>query len=347
MNKKEFVKLIDDPSLLSTSADNVLNELITQYPYFQNLHVLKAQQSKLRQHPHFYLHLQTASFYTPDREHLYHIFHPEAVWQKPILHSIHEVKKVENSIATPVFDVDLEQEEVPVFEYQRTILDDSPAIRFFEPTDDDSIKQEQHGNQLSNDSEDEDMRFNNLLLEEQIQLSPEVDLFVNKFMSLAGDEPIEDETPKATSTPIAAVEEAEWTAPTPKQNFKSWLESLKQPSMKIFSPETMAVPDAIEASTHSEEKEVAAIPKATGESAKPLRAKKIKINSDSKKAKSKQLKTSDNSLKDKEEVFSEALADLLAKQGHNDKAIGMYEKLILVFPEKMPIFAAKIEKLKI
>ncbi len=346
MDKKEFVKLIDDPSLLSKSADNVLNDLILQFPYFQNLHVLKAQQSKLKNHPHFYLHLQTAAFYTTEREHLYHLFHPDAIWQQPVLHSLNANTHQGATVSTPIPDTVSEPEEVPVFEYQHTILDDSPAFKFFVPTDDDSIEQKQHGNQLSNESEDEDMRFNNLLLEEQIQLSPEVDLFVNKFMSLAGDEPTEDEIPQATSTTAPIVDESDWATPTPKQNFKSWLESLKQPNMKIFSPEVMAVPDAIEASTHSEEKEVSAIPQATEDVATPTKIKKIKVSSDAKKGKVKINKPGDNSLKDKEEVFSEALADLLAKQGHSEKAIGMYEKLILVFPEKKPIFAAKIEKLK-
>ncbi len=46
------------------------------------------------------------------------------------------------------------------------------------------------------------------------------------------------------------------------------------------------------------------------------------------------------------EVASETLADLLAAQGHSDKAIRMYEQLSLRYPEKLASFAARIEDLR-
>lgn len=46
------------------------------------------------------------------------------------------------------------------------------------------------------------------------------------------------------------------------------------------------------------------------------------------------------------ELLSSSLAELLASQGHISKAINMYEKLILINPEKSSFFAAQIEKLK-
>ena len=52
------------------------------------------------------------------------------------------------------------------------------------------------------------------------------------------------------------------------------------------------------------------------------------------------------SLEEKEDLVSETLAELLARQGHSQRAIAMYEKLGLIFPEKSPFFALKIEKLK-
>lgn len=46
-----------------------------------------------------------------------------------------------------------------------------------------------------------------------------------------------------------------------------------------------------------------------------------------------------------DELVSETLADLLAWQGNSSKAIEMYRKLILQFPEKSSYFATKIEKI--
>lgn len=49
---------------------------------------------------------------------------------------------------------------------------------------------------------------------------------------------------------------------------------------------------------------------------------------------------------DFEEIISETLAKLYIKQGHKEKGIRMYDKLILKFPEKSVYFASEIEKLK-
>ena len=54
----------------------------------------------------------------------------------------------------------------------------------------------------------------------------------------------------------------------------------------------------------------------------------------------------ERSVAENKDVISETLARLLAKQGYREKAIVMYERLRLAFPEKSAYFAAEIEKLK-
>jgi tetratricopeptide (TPR) repeat protein len=51
------------------------------------------------------------------------------------------------------------------------------------------------------------------------------------------------------------------------------------------------------------------------------------------------------SVKEKDEIVSETLARVYQKQGYKEKSIAMYQKLILVFPEKNATFAAEIEKM--
>jgi hypothetical protein len=49
---------------------------------------------------------------------------------------------------------------------------------------------------------------------------------------------------------------------------------------------------------------------------------------------------------EEKEVLTEAMAEVWAKQGNPAKAIGVYEKLSLLNPDKSPYFAGRIEQLK-
>lgn len=53
-----------------------------------------------------------------------------------------------------------------------------------------------------------------------------------------------------------------------------------------------------------------------------------------------------NSIARKDELVSESFANVYAKQGKFEKAIEMYQKLSLLYPEKNAYFAAKIETLQ-
>ena len=54
----------------------------------------------------------------------------------------------------------------------------------------------------------------------------------------------------------------------------------------------------------------------------------------------------DDSIEEDEEIVSETLANILALQRQNTKAIKMYAALSLKFPEKSRLFAEKIKELE-
>ncbi|HMV03310.1 MAG TPA: hypothetical protein PLS85_08215, partial [Chitinophagales bacterium] len=57
-------------------------------------------------------------------------------------------------------------------------------------------------------------------------------------------------------------------------------------------------------------------------------------------------KMAEESISFKQEMATEILAKILVKQEHFEKAIEVYQKLILKYPEKSSTFVAQIEFLK-
>ena len=101
--------------------------------------------------------------------------------------------------------------------------------------------------------------------------------------------------------------------PLPKNNFTSWKRQLKPRQLPKLSEKTFpAVP------------------------AKPVKSKVTKAQVS---------EIAKRSLEDQFDISSETLAELLVKQELYPKAIDMYERLKLKFPQKSVYFAGKIEEL--
>lgn len=140
--------------------------------------------------------------------------------------------------------------------------------------------------------------------------------------SIALQQPV----PAATTTSAADAEAIiDVPAPAPpvvplKQSFSEWMAHFQPPALEP-PPENKAKPR--QESPAMQEIPVET-PKTTG-IAQQLAERSVAENQD---------------------VISETLAKLYAKQGYRDKAAQMYARLALLFPEKSAYFAAEIDKLK-
>ena len=119
MEKREFYKLIENPSLLKELGKEKLNELIQQYPWFASAHLLKAKQSQLQNHSEAESILASAAVYANNRVALFELMYPstpERIFQFEF--EIHETKAGSNgdSISTTVTEVVIEKEILTVEE---------------------------------------------------------------------------------------------------------------------------------------------------------------------------------------------------------------------------------------
>jgi hypothetical protein len=156
----------------------------------------------------------------------------------------------------------------------------------------------------------------------------------------------EPETPPPPRKSVMERFDASLHPPTPipaVEGFLSWLQRLQQ-----AGPDTQNTLPAEpqDTSDHSEQPlfQNGSLALVRDEDAPDPKERK----GDQKKRKKKKeaRKLAKSSIRPSQEVASETLAALLARQGHLDQAITMYQRLILLIPEKKSIFAGQIAKLK-
>jgi hypothetical protein len=125
---------------------------------------------------------------------------------------------------------------------------------------------------------------------------------------------------------------AETAIPMPKSSFSSWLRKFKKPELVDVSMPVESETDFVQYADKIDEK---------------FKDKKVGKEKTKKKKKNADLIAfAEQSLIHNEEITSETLAQLLGEHGRKERAIHIYEKLMLHIPEKSLYFASEIERLK-
>ncbi|MEO6759575.1 MAG: hypothetical protein ABIO24_08985 [Saprospiraceae bacterium] len=263
MTQERFIKLLDNPALLTTISYEELKTLALAYPYAHNLRTLLALKAQQTGHPEAARTLAAAAAYSLDRTRLFVVLAPKIMSPQRLEAIREEVLELK-----------------PIETVQRELDALAPLMR-----------EEQTGQSRPS-----------LALQPPPPNKPEVaaDLILDFSQALPATEP-------------AVVAPPEPVPAAPTQPFASWMDQFQLPTLEP-RPVRPAPPAPVPKPEPAPKTSIAHV----------LAEKSVSANKD---------------------VLSETLAKLYAQQGHREKAINMYQRLSLAFPEKSTYFAAEIEKL--
>ncbi len=267
MTQERFLKLLDNPALLTTISYEEMKTLAIAYPYAHNLRTLLAIKAQQTNHHEASRTLAAAAAYGLDRTRLFVLVAPKILAPQRLTAIREEVLELK-----------------PIETVQRELEALAPITREERPAPPRSA--------LS------------------VPLPPPSQPDANPSPEIALD--------FSQPLPIVIQPPAPRSAPSPPQPFGTWLGQFQLPVLEPRKTKSAAVPVA-----------PAPVPK-------PEPAPKTSVAHS----------LAERSVAENKDVLSETLAKLYAQQGHREKAITMYQRLSLAFPEKSAYFAAEIEKLK-
>lgn len=347
MNRQTFSEYLEQPSKLYQLSLTELQGLVLEYPYSANLRQLLLLKAKLNGHPHAAEMLQQAAARTFDRGHLYDLLQE---LERDGLENLGQQEKLELQDLNK-----LEFELMPATEVDESV--NSLAASDLYPIESslaDFIEEEV---ELDDDDAYE------LIIDDQLPeptvLTEDEELEVGDVIDLS---PIAETGAKEPAVPIEAIEpQLEETIPIVelKEELAPVPSLVKNQTASVFTHD-MGDASAISLIINRWHADVAPPPPAPLEQLKPVASRRSNRLTDRlRKHKQRQLAQLDQpvqedqveeiarkSVASQREVASETLAKLLERQGQYSKAIKMYKRLCLLYPEKKSIFAALIKNLK-
>lgn len=349
MTTIKFAELLESPSQLSTMSYESLDNLLLQYPYCNNIRMLLLKKYKNDKHIAFEKHLTLASMYASDRGKLYEFLNAATVVRPTIDKMAADKPKLSEEKKTKLATQLVEPP--PVYHFK--ISQNPPVLAFQKPlTVEDLFLGESDSD--TNSLTEDDRGLSTMPIEEWLQEfePPRIEerergTSYKKGFKLSRIPVFEKSMFDFLEEDIEEVKKETKSSKTKKKKIASKLsKELTSPKKESeLSQEVVDdnILDKLEVSDEMKSEEIDVFDlflSQTDGFLKSIQGKKEKKEVDNEEA------WEDDSIDEKDEVLSETLAGILAKQGQKEKAIKMYETLSLNFPKKSSFFAEEINKLR-
>ena len=383
MNREEFISYIKDPTRLDKTSLSEINELLEEFPYFQSGHLLFLKNLHNLDHIRFAGQLKKSAAFVANREVLYrllfdnndpqvekkveeHLIHSE---QQPIPEKEKEILQEDkqenfdlNSTDKKIEEIADKKETEPSDEKEIVAettnkIEDGPRSKEdlaaelkkrLQEIQESSKKEANEENQSETQNEEDILQ----LSEEQaiddkgLKDKPEIDLTLSTEEE-PGDlldlEMQEKDVPTADTPSLSeddkndeAGKEAEKKNLNSNSNhfethpFSAWLNLLNTSDSNASNKVAEKPKNIKQRQLNIIDQFIQNNPRITPHQEKPLLSDDISMES----------------VEEKDEMFTETLARIYIKQGYYSKALFIYKKLSLKFPEKSSYFAGQIKKIE-
>ncbi|MCU4162713.1 tetratricopeptide repeat protein [Carboxylicivirga caseinilyticus] len=306
MNKTEFFDYVNSPDRLNKDTVASLNEIIEEYPWFQTARLLLVKNLHVIDHVKFNSELKTSAAYIVDRKRLFDLIHNNEMIKEEPVQE--EVKVVEQKA---------EELEIP-----KTTIEEEPDVKSRSSiemsTNISSISDYFQADDVYETNDGKTLDFSNLGIksdeEEAPVVLPSADFLEYESSDYTGyqlhhADNINEEENRSFSDWLNALRHAPvQSSEKETANPKRKSQQLIDNFLNIDTPKVIAKPNSKPSSNGNERHE--------------------------------------QSLKESDDLLSETLANIYIKQKHYEKAIAIYEKLRLKYPEKSVYFAEQISNLE-
>jgi tetratricopeptide (TPR) repeat protein len=308
MNRQLFYQYLQNPQQLSEESLKHINELVSEYPFFQIGRMLLVKNMAITSHIKYNVELKISAAHIPDRRKLFFLINPpiEQIVSKKTIEAISE--EVKQAIPEPITIIPKEEELTPqivVDENLEIIAENklTPNENYFDVSD---------VIELDNGELMDFSTVNNTITEQEIL--PTADLL---DYEMAQTNPYQLTESPSQSFDIQT-----------KHPFSEWLKAMSEP----LPPSKEII------------KKSAPIDKQMQIIENFLQKGRDRITPDKNTQQPDNKDIAEKSTQESDALMTETLANIHIKQKQYQKAITTFEKLILKYPEKSIYFATRISE---